>query len=158
MEIKKSEIVKKTNNNKESKNIFINLSKLMAFYEHFELVLKDNKDLLTKYLQDDQVKNKFNETYKKVKADISTLNKIQNKTKSYDVQYEKKEFNYRLNNEKFFLKNDNILTEINKNFKMLYNSLQFKKEIDELKKNLDWYKSSDLFEPKNTMFSQISFY
>ena len=38
------------------------------------------------------------------------------------------------------------------------NNSTYKKEIVELQKNFKWFKSSDLFKPKSTMFSKISFY
>ena len=70
MEIKKKENVKKTYINNESKNIFINFSKLMIFYKHFKSVLEENKSLFTKLLQNDQVKKKFNVTSKKITNNI----------------------------------------------------------------------------------------
>ena len=89
----------------------------------------------------------------------NNLIKYNNNNNSGD---ELENFNYRLKNEKFFLVNDKIIKEISKSLDILANNdnltLKYKKEIIELQNNLKWYKFSDLFETKRTMFSQISFY
>ena|ERR1700744_209577 len=158
MEIKKYEKVKNTYTNNELKNTII----LILFYKHFESFLKENEFLFTSYNMSDKVKKKFNETSNKVDSDISILNKIENNLTNCndtndDFIFERAKFIHEIENGKFFLKNDKILNTISENLEMLANNLKFKKEIDKLKENLEWYKSSDLFETKKTQFSTISF-